>query len=107
MGGLSFTDRARRSMWRVVPKRAVSGAIGWGARRGLPSKLRGLMLARFARAYGIDVSEAETPRGIVSPADGTVVECGFATAGKLIQAKGTLFDLAELLGDAEIAARLV
>jgi phosphatidylserine decarboxylase len=132
MGGLSFSDRARRSMWRVVPKRAVSGAIGWGARRGIPSKLRGLMLARFARVYGIDVSEAEkplgdyagfdefftrrlrngarpiadVPHGIVSPADGTVVECGLATAGKLIQAKGTLFDLAELLGDPEIAARL-
>ena len=48
-------------MWRVVPKRAVSGAIGWGARRGIPGKLRRLMLARFARAYGIDVSEAEKP----------------------------------------------
>jgi phosphatidylserine decarboxylase len=90
------------------------------------------MLSRFARAYGIDVAEAEKPlgdyagfdefftrrlragarpiadepAGIVSPADGTVVECGLATAGTLIQAKGSTFDLAELLGDAEVAARL-
>jgi phosphatidylserine decarboxylase len=132
MGGLSFSDRARRSMWRIVPKGAVSGAIGWGASRGIPMRLRGMMLARFARAYGIDVDEAEkpltdyagfdefftrrlrtgarpiadAPGSIVSPADGIVVEAGRATAGKLIQAKGVLFDLSELLGDAEIAARL-
>jgi phosphatidylserine decarboxylase len=133
MGGLSFSDRARRSMWRIVPKRAVSKAIGWGASRGLPVRLRGMMLSRFARAYGIDLDEAEKPLGeyadfdelftrrlrtgarpiadepggIVSPADGIVVECGLATEGKLIQAKGTLFDLSELLSDGEIAARLV
>ena len=59
MGGLSFSDRARRSMWRIVPKRAVSRAIGWGASRGLPVRLRGMMLSRFARAYSIDLDEAE------------------------------------------------
>ena len=90
------------------------------------------MLSRFARVYGIDVAEAEkpldsytgfddfftrrlrpdarpiaaAPGSIVSPADGIVVECGLATAGKLIQAKGTLFELAELLGDAEVASKL-
>jgi phosphatidylserine decarboxylase len=120
-------------MWRIVPKRAVSKAIGWGASRGLPPAVRGMMLSRFARAYGIDLEEAEKPLGeyadfdelftrrlragarpiadqpggIVSPADGIVVECGLATAGKLIQAKGTLFDLTELLSDGEIATRLV
>ncbi len=119
-------------MWRIVPKRAVSGAIGWGASRGLPVRLRSMMLSRFARVYGIDVAEAEkpldsytgfddfftrrlrpdarpiaaAPGSIVSPADGIVVECGLATAGKLIQAKGTLFELAELLGDAEVASKL-
>ena len=86
-------------MWRIVPKRAVSRAIGWGASRGLPQSLRGMMLSRFARAYGIDLEEAEKPLGdyadfdelftrrlragarpiadepggIVSPADGIVV----------------------------------
>ena len=132
MGGLSFSDRARRSMWRIVPKRAVSDAIGWGVSLGIPTALRTVMLSRFANIYGIDVSEAEkplteyegfdefftrklrpgarpiddAPGRIVSPADGTVVECGLATAGKLIQAKGSDFDLATLLDDAEAAARL-
>jgi phosphatidylserine decarboxylase len=132
MGALSFSDLARRSMWRMVPKRAVSGAIGWGASCGIPARLRTVMLSRFARVYGIDVAEAEKPLAdyagfddfftrrlrpgarpiddapgrVVSPADGTVVECGLVTAGKMIQAKGSLFDLVTLLGDEAAAARL-
>jgi phosphatidylserine decarboxylase len=119
-------------MWRIVPKRAVSDAIGWGASRGIPRQLRHLVLSRFAATYGIDVTEAEKPleeyagfdefftrrlkagarpiaddpNSVVSPADGVVVECGLATAGQLIQAKGTLFSLAELLGDEQAARRL-
>jgi phosphatidylserine decarboxylase len=132
MGGLSFSDRARRSMWRIVPKRAVSGAIGWGVSLGIPTRLRAVMLSRFARIYGIDVSEAEKPLAeyagfdefftrklrpgarpiddepgrVISPADGTIVECGLATAGKLLQAKGSHFDLGSLLDDAQAAGRL-
>ena len=79
------------------------------------------MLSRFARIYGIDVSEAEkpldeysgfdefftrklkpgarpvdpTPSRVVSPADGVVVESGLIVAGQLIHAKGSLFDLAD------------
>jgi phosphatidylserine decarboxylase len=132
MGGLSFSDRAARSVWRIFPKRALSGAIGWGGSRTLPGALRAAMLSRFARIYGIDASEAEKPLAeysgfddfftrrlrpglrlidtgsgrIVSTSDGTVVESGLAEAGKLLQAKGVLFSLAELLGDAESAARL-
>ena len=132
MGGLSFSDRARAFDVADVPKRAVSGAIGWGVSLGIPTPLRTLMLTRFASVYGIDVSEAEKPLNeyagfdefftrklrpgarpiddapgrVVSPADGTIVESGLATAGKLIQAKGSEFDLATLLDDGEAAARL-
>jgi phosphatidylserine decarboxylase len=133
MGGLSLSDRAARSVWRIFPKRALSGAIGWGGSRNLPSALRAAMLTRFARIYGIDPSEAEKPIGeysgfddfftrrlrpgarpvdtsvgrVVSTSDGTVVESGLAEAGKLLQAKGVLFSLEELLGDPDAAARLV
>jgi phosphatidylserine decarboxylase len=90
------------------------------------------MLSRFARVYGIDPSEAEKPIAeycgfddfftrrlrpdarpvdmsagrVVSTSDGTVVESGLAEAGKLLQAKGVLFELEELIGDPELAARL-
>jgi len=132
MGGLSFSDRAARSVWRIFPKRALSGAIGWGGSRHLPSGLRAAMLSRFARVYGIDPIEAEKPIAeysgfddfftrrlrpgarpvdtsagrVVSTSDGTVVESGLAAAGKLLQAKGVLFSLEELIGDGEAAARL-
>jgi phosphatidylserine decarboxylase len=132
MGGLSFSDRAARSMWRIVPKRVLSGAIGWGGSRGIPARLRTVLLSRFARAYGIDLTQAErplseyqgfddfftrklrpearpidtTPGCVVSPSDGTVVDCGLVTAGKLLQAKGVLFGLGELLADPDAAARL-
>jgi phosphatidylserine decarboxylase len=132
MGGLSLSDRAARSVWRIFPKRALSGAIGWGGTRSLPNALRAAMLTRFARVYGIDVSEAEkslaeytgfddfftrrlrpgarpiddAPGRVVSPADGKVVECGIVDTGKLLQAKGVLFSLEELLGDAQAAKRL-
>ena len=132
MGALSFSDRARRSMWRIVPKRAVSDVIGFGASRGIPGPLRSVMLSRFARTYGIDVTEAEKPLAeyagfdefftrrlrpgarpidgaadrVVSPADGVVVECGLVTQGNMIQAKGHIFTLAELLADDDVARRL-
>ena len=132
MGSLRFSDRAARTAWRIVPKRALSGVIGWWASRGIPRRLRAGFLTRFARGYGIDVSEAEEPLGayprvdafftrrlrpgarpidaspdsVVSPADGTVIEAGLVTDGQLIQAKGVLFDLDELLSDGEATARL-
>jgi len=132
MDSLSFTDRAARAIWRIVPKGTLSGAIGWGARRQLPGPLRAGLLARFASNYGIEVSEAEKPLSeyqgfddfftrrlrpgarpidagqdaVVSPADGTVVDCGTVTAGRLIQAKGVFFALSELLADEGAATRL-
>jgi phosphatidylserine decarboxylase len=132
MGGLSFSDRAARSVWRIVPKRALSGAIGWGGSRGIPTRLRAALLARFASIYGIDVTEAEKPLAdyadfdefftrklrpelrpvddrpgrVVSPADGTAIESGLVTSGKMLQAKGMSFSLPELLADEEFAARL-
>jgi phosphatidylserine decarboxylase len=94
--------------------------------------LRSGLLSSFASIYGIDISEAEMPLSdyagfdefftrrlrpdarpidrspgrVVSPADGTVVESGLATGGKLLQAKGVFFSLAELLADDDAAARL-
>jgi phosphatidylserine decarboxylase len=132
MGSLPFSSRAARTAWRMIPKRVLSGAIGWASRLGIPRALRPAFLARFARFYGIDISEAEKALGeysrvgefftrrlrpgarpvdmlaqvVVSPADGTVIESGIATDGHLIQAKGTYFELDELVMDGDAAKRL-
>ena len=132
MGALPLSDRVARTAWRVAPKRALTGAIGWAAGLGIPTAIRSAVLARLARLYGIDTREAEKPfddyprfddfftrrlmpggrpfetrpDAILSPADGTVVESGLAVDGHLMQAKGVLFQLDELLADEAAAARL-
>jgi phosphatidylserine decarboxylase len=132
MSSLSFGERVARSAWRATPQRALSGVIGWWARRSLPAAVRTSYLGAFARNYGIDLAEAEkpleayagvqelftrrlradarpidaTPGAVVSPADGAVVDRGVISDGRLIDAKGTSFTLAELFGDNELAAAL-
>lgn len=132
MSSLTFGERFVRSAWRVMPQRAVSEIIGWGARRTLPSAVRASFLKSFAGRYGIDLSEAEKPLAqytgvqdlftrrlrpgartidlapgiVVSPADGTIVDAGLVTSGRLLEAKGTPFSLDELLADEEPARRL-
>jgi phosphatidylserine decarboxylase len=94
--------------------------------------MRASFLRSFARKYGIDASEAEkpiedysglqefftrrlrpgvrpidpTPGVVVSVADGTAVDRGVVTDGRVIDAKGTSFALADLLADADLAASL-
>jgi phosphatidylserine decarboxylase len=127
-----FSDRVARAAWRATPKRALSGAIGWVATRPIPSGIRAGVLRRFAGFYGIDLTEAEraltdyarlddfftrrlqptarvidaSSSAVVSPADGTVVEAGRVRQGQLLQVKGVLLDVNELVGDPEAAGRL-
>lgn len=132
MASLSFGDLAGRAAWRLVPQRTVSHIIGWWGARPIAAPRREATLAGFVRRFGIDPAEADgpvagyasrdafftrrlrpgarpldaTPGAVVNPADGTVVESGLAEEGKLIQAKGVRFTLADLLGDQDLAARL-
>ncbi len=102
--------------------------IGWGARRSVPSGF----IRSFAQQYGIDVSEADRPLAeysglqefftrrlrpgarpfdekldaVLSPADGTVVESGFASGGDTIEVKQTSFSLPELVADVDLARTL-
>jgi len=111
---------------------AYSALVGWGADRALPSRLRGLAYRAFARAVGANLDEVElelggypslgdffsrrlrrgareldaSPSAIISPCDGVIAARGTAVAGALVQAKGRLYRLAELVADADLAARL-
>lgn len=109
-----------------------SALIGWTATRAVPAALRGLAYRAFARAVGANLDETELelgayeslgdffarrlrpgarpiepdPAAVISPCDGVVAAIGTASAGELVQAKGRHYQLAELLADDALAARL-
>jgi phosphatidylserine decarboxylase len=111
---------------------AYSALVSWGAGQALPSSLRGLAYRAFARLVGANLDEVELELGsypslgdffarklrhgareldtaasaIISPCDGVVAARGIAAAGALVQAKGRTYQLAELVADAGLAARL-
>lgn len=132
MSKLPVGERIVRASWRFAPKRLLSRVIGWSARRELPRPLQASILRSYARAYRLDTTEAEhalesypslqafftrrladgvrplpiDPDEVVAPSDGTICEAGTATEGKLLEAKGSLFTLRNLLADDDLAAAL-
>jgi phosphatidylserine decarboxylase len=132
MQSLSFNDRLRRLLWRLVPKAGLSRIMGHLTRIPLWGPARLPLLGLFARSCGIDLSEAEKPLreyssihdlfvrrldsgarptpsdplAVCAPADGRVVETGHADQGQVMSAKGDGFSLADLLADREAARAL-
>ena len=132
MSNLSFGERVAKNAWRLAPKRFLSRMIGWGARRKLPRAIQASLLGTYAKAYGLNTAEAEHPLAryatlqalftrrlatgartmpedpdlVVAPSDGRICEAGLVSAGKLLEAKGSLFTLQQLLADDALAARL-
>jgi phosphatidylserine decarboxylase len=63
--------------------------------------------ALFTRRLGSGQRPLPVDEGLVlAPSDGTICEAGIASAGKLLEAKGSLFTLKDLLADDALAARL-
>lgn len=116
---------------RLVPKNALSRAVGAAVRAPWPAPLVRASIRGFARLYGADLEEAE--RGVdgyrtfgefftrrlrpgarpveggadvvCSPVDGTVGEHGTIADGRLVQAKGRHYTAAELLASDDEARR--
>src|SRR5882724_12564893 len=112
------------ALLRLLPKNTLSRAVGAACRASAPRPVVRAAIRAFAKKYGVDASEAERPldeyptftefftrrlkpgaRPIapgellpVSPADGTVGEVGDIVEGRLLQAKGKHYTLAELFG---------
>ena len=112
-------------MLGILPARGMSRTFGQVADILLATSLRKPVLGAFARAVGVDLTEAEKPldayptlneffirrlkadarswpedpEAIVSPVDGIVGSFGRLRDGKAIQAKGHRYLLADLLGD--------
>lgn len=120
-------DRFLLSLFYLLPKHALSRAVGRWAR----SPISRFAIPLFIRRFQINLEEAEkpwqdypnlleffirklkpdarpvdpSPDTVISPVDGVISQLGEITDGTLIQAKGITYRLEELLGgDKEQAA---
>ena len=119
------------ALQHILPQHALSRFAGSLASSRTPW-LRDRLIRRFVDAYGVDLSEAARGIGeftsfndfftrelkpgarrladssafILSPADGAVSQLGPVSGGRIIQAKGRDYSVAEILGSsAQDAAR--
>lgn len=122
----------RLDVLQRAPLGWFSGAIGWASRRTLPRAVRRPLYGAFARAYDVLVSEAELPLEdyptfgaffarrlkpdarpvdaradeVIAPCDGLLGARGAAGGGRMIQAKGRDYALADLVASPERATAL-
>lgn len=118
------------ALQHILPQHALSRFAGSLAASETPW-LRDRLIRRFVAAYGVDLSEAARGIGqftsfndfftrelkpgarplgdasqfILSPADGAVSQLGPITGGRIIQAKGRDYSVAEILGCAAEEAK--
>ncbi|HET8732775.1 MAG TPA: archaetidylserine decarboxylase [Anaeromyxobacteraceae bacterium] len=126
-----MSDKAFIAAMRLVPKNALSRAVGAATRLPLPGPVGRGVMGAFARRYRIDLSECGDLSGfrtfgdffarplkpglrpvapgdevVVSPVDAVVSECGLSRDGRMVQAKGIDYTLSALVADERIGARL-
>ncbi len=126
-----MTDRAFIAALRLLPKSALSRAVGAATRWRAPGPIRRALMRGFAARYGIDLAECDALDAfrtfgeffarplrpglrpiapgedvVVSPVDGAVSQAGVARSGVLVQAKRLDYRLADLVADAALARRL-
>ncbi|WNG17397.1 archaetidylserine decarboxylase [Cystobacter fuscus] len=125
-----MNEQTFMKLMQVLPKSALSTAVGMATRLPAPAPLHRAAIRTFARLYNVDVAEAEHTlehyptfaefftRGlkggarpidpgekvVVSPVDGAVSQVGYSEHGRVLQAKGIHYTVGELLGN-EAAAR--
>ena len=114
----------------LLPHRFLSRLVMW-ATRWTFAPWKNFLIGRIVRAYRVDLDEAQTadfadyrhfnafftralkagarpqataPDAILCPADGRISQSGPITGGRVLQAKGQDFSVAELLADADAAA---
>ncbi|MFO0689669.1 MAG: archaetidylserine decarboxylase [Myxococcota bacterium] len=128
---LGVASRALLGLLHLLPRNAISRAMGWLASRRLPAPLQRLELELFVRLAGIDRSEFARPLEsypslqqlftralapgarpleggeeiLVSPCDGAWGTSGGIERGRLLQVKGRPYRVADLIGDEHLAER--
>ena len=124
-----MTDESFMQLMRLLPRSALSHAVGHATRAPAPAWLHQAAIRRFSDHFKVNLEEAErpvegyatflefftrrlkpgvrtvdaAPDAVVSPVDGCVSQVGYALSGQLVQAKGITYTAAQLLGDAEAA----
>lgn len=122
-------DRLFLLMQRLLPKQALTQAMGWLAAREAGA-LTQFAIRRFIARYQVDMAEAAVPEpsaypsfnafftrplrddvrplarsSWICPVDGAVSQCGPIRNGSLVQAKGHAYTVTGLLGGDEVLAR--
>ena len=124
-----FKDKSFLSLMKYLPKRYLSQLTGRAMKWHGPPAFQQMALKAFAKAYDINLSEAERPLeeyrslndlftrklkpgarplggDLIHPADGLVISSGVVQQGQILQVKGLNYDLSRFLADAELAQRL-
>lgn len=114
----------------ILPKNDLSHWVGRLVHQPLPGALGRKSVELFKDFYHIDMNEAELPleqyrtigelftrklkegarpigKAPVHPADSVIAECGLIEDGQILQAKGKVFSVAELLTDPRVSAEFV
>jgi phosphatidylserine decarboxylase len=117
------------TLMKLLPKSALSSAVGKATRAPLPPAVHQAAMRAFAKAYDVNLEEAEGTIAdypnfgsfftrklkpgrrsidmganvVASPVDAHVSQAGLIENGKCLQAKGIDFPVDKLLGDARRA----
>lgn len=119
MGGKLFVG-----LQRLLPQHGLSRFVGWLASIEQPA-VKNLLIRGFLLWFKVDMSEAAEPKptafpsfnafftralapgardaprdpaALACPVDGTISQCAVLEEGRLLQAKGFTYELAELMG---------
>jgi phosphatidylserine decarboxylase len=128
---MPLRDETFMKLMRILPRAALSSAVGYATRVRAPAAVHRLAMRAFAQRYKVDLHEAEMAleqyptfaefftrklkpglraidpgeNVVVSPVDGTVSQIGYVTKGECLQAKGVSYTVEKLLADPEEARR--
>lgn len=127
---MSVATYAAAQLLRLVPRSGLSKVVGKLCERPLSPGMARAVTNLYIRAYGVDMTEVEhaaeyecfdsfftrplrsdariiSRDAVVSPADGKLVARGPIASSAVITVKRTPYDVGELIGDSEEAARLI
>lgn len=121
---------AAAQLLKLLPRVRLSQAVGKLCEQPLPAPVSRFVLNAYARAYNVNLAEAEVCDGypcfddfftrrlrpgvrpiaqarIVSPSDGNIVAVGDILSPGAIEVKGRPYEVAELIGSEEDSSRYI